>query len=480
MLTAGFELPSALATSHSINNRRGVIFGSEFKVSKTEACVIEAAWSNLKALKEAHLSPHSMRLTDMTAHSRPALPVLPCLLLQNVFLTTLIALRPRWPARSVAFLVYTYALALALKSTAGSPSRDFPIGCMLMKQFFTAFHLLWLTDPLNEFRHERDYVSPGKLPFLRRMYWALCVFYSPRGVGWNYEIANVPPRTSQPRWKFVREQLTRALRWYLLADFAKAYQGSLLSSSPSADLFSVSSQGHIRRCLNILAISSSMFAFLALEYSLLAALFVALGWSPPRDWPDVYGAWSESFTIRRFWGLSVPLLASMPQNAADAPYRRKYHQLVRRYATSIGKMFCHLMSIRAGSWGSSYTQLYVGFAVSGLMHCGGDFMVGRPLASFPFFVAQAIAISLEDAAIYAAKRVGLTLPERLGRLIGYIWVFTWLYISIPWYLDWAVKAGAVDTRSLPFSLTVLLASSVASSVARLATGLGVSLVLTVA
>ncbi|CCM05391.1 uncharacterized protein FIBRA_07607 [Fibroporia radiculosa] len=189
-----------------------------------------------------------------------------------------------------------------------------------------------------------------------------------------------------------------------------------------------------------------------MQYCLLAAISVAVGWSLPREWPNVYGQWSDAFTVRRFWG-------------------RTYHQLLRRYTSSFGKMFCRLLNLQPGSWASSYTQLYVGFAVSGLMHCAGDFMVSPSLlgASFPFFAAQAVAISLEDAVIDIAKRTDMKWPELLVRGLGYAWVFAWLSLSVPWYINWSVKAGVIDTDRVPFSLITLLVPSAKTGAVSFAT-----------
>ncbi|EED84098.1 predicted protein [Postia placenta Mad-698-R] len=388
----------------------------------------------------------------MSVDNRPRLPVLPVLLLQNAFLSALIAIRPKAPIKLAAFAIYTYSLGLVLTSTTGDLQQNYSLGCSFASQFFTAFHLLWLADPLNDLRHERDHTAPPALPFLRRMYWASCVITGPRGVGWNYQVANIPPRPSEPRWTFVRHQSLCAFRWYLLVDLAQTYQRSNPSfSHHDANLFSLSAQGYIQRCINIVARFAPAYGMIAMPYCLLSALSVAMAWSFPRDWPTMYGEWADAYTLRRFWG-------------------RTYHQLLRRYTASMGKACCRLLGLRQGSWASSYTQLYVGFAVSGLMHCGGDFMVSPKLfgASFPFFIAQAAAISLEDAVVGLAKRTGLQAqcPDGLVHALGYVWVFVWLNMSVPWYLNWLMRAGVIDTSRMPFSLVTMLVPTITTGAAR--------------
>jgi len=107
---------------------------------------------------------------------------------------------------------------------------------------------------------------------------------------------------------------------------------------------------------------------------------------------------------------------------------------------------------------SSYTQLYIAFFISGLLHFAGDFMLEKRLAyhSFKFFILQAVAITFEDFVVYIAKRLlrlgGIQLkPGRVGenwaevvlRVVGYCWVTLWLCLTLPVWLD--------DPNSIGFS-----------------------------
>ena len=130
------------------------------------------------------------------------------------------------------------------------------------------------------------------------------------------------------------------------------------------------------------------------------------------------------------------------------------------------------MRLQPGTWQSRYTQLYVGFAVSGLLHCGGDLMVdpSRKLfgASFPFFFSQAIAITFEDGMIGLVRRSGVKVPPGLARAAGYAWAVAWLCISAPWMINWTLRAGIIDTQRVPVSLIDRIAPSLGASAARLA------------
>ena len=99
---------------------------------------------------------------------------------------------------------------------------------------------------------------------------------------------------------------------------------------------------------------------------------------------------------------------------------------------------------------SSYTQLYIAFFISGLLHFAGDFMLEKRLAyhSFKFFILQAVAITFEDFVIYIAKhllrlggiqlkpgRVDENWAEAVVRVMGYCWVILWFCLTLPVWLD---------------------------------------------
>lgn len=88
-------------------------------------------------------------------------------------------------------------------------------------------------------------------------------------------------------------------------------------------------------------------------------------------------------------------------------------------------------------------------------------MISRNLfgSSFPFFISQAVAITVEDAAIGAARMVQLRIPQLLAHTIGYAWVLFWMNLSLPWYIDWSLRAGVVDVNRVPFSLLDLALSN---------------------
>ncbi|PCH43447.1 hypothetical protein WOLCODRAFT_75865 [Wolfiporia cocos MD-104 SS10] len=364
----------------------------------------------------------------MDSNRRPVLPFLPTVLLLNLLIASIVALRLKWQIRIAAFVAYMSTLAFIYSCTTGDMQWDYTAGSTLMQQFLIALSLVWLTDPLLEFRHECDSAHPLTLSFAQRLYWVQCIIYNHRGVGWNYQVANLPPRLNVPRWRIVYQRCLSAFRWYLVLDAIETFI-----------LPSFMQNYSIRQHFFGPAQFGSLIATVAMNYDLLSALSVASGIHEAHVWHEIYGSWSDAKTVRGFWG-------------------RTYHQTLRRHTATLGKRISRLIRLQPGSRASSYTQLYIGFTVSGLVHCGGDLMV-QPSAfgsSFSFYIAQAVAISLEDAVIALARSSGICYSHRMSRFLGYIWVFTWLWISTPWAVMCLEKVGIIETHRMPFSLITAL------------------------
>lgn len=107
--------------------------------------------------------------------------------------------------------------------------------------------------------------------------------------------------------------------------------------------------------------------------------------------------------------------------------------------SGIGKKIANdLFKFTRGSNLSAYTQLYIGFLLSGLIHLSSDYMVRRRLTSSTvrFFMLQAVAITLEDLFLWYTKALRSNPGVGwLNRIVGYCWVIWWMTWSFPIFLD---------------------------------------------
>ncbi len=96
-----------------------------------------------------------------------------------------------------------------------------------------------------------------------------------------------------------------------------------------------------------------------------------------------------------------------------------------------------LLHAEPGTKTSSYTQLYVAFLSSGLMHLVGERKVGVGWTEsncLVFFLLHAVAITAEDAVIAVGRRAGIR-GGRVVHILGYIWTLMWFYKTLPIWWD---------------------------------------------
>ena len=125
------------------------------------------------------------------------------------------------------------------------------------------------------------------------------------------------------------------------------------------------------------------------------------------------------------------------------------------------------MKFPRGTNRSSYSQLYIAFFLSGLLHFAAEFLIEmRMVYRAPkFFLLQAVAITFEDFVIYIAKRAlrrgGIELnpgrpdeswAEAVVRVIGYCWVTLWFCSTLPGWLGRADTIGPYSSDGGPTHL----------------------------
>ena len=218
----------------------------------------------------------------MEADSRPHLPILPFCIGMQLATPCLVALSLRGLNHVVGTAALLCIIISAYGFTTGDAQRDHATGSAFATLAFTALFFSWLTDPIQDFGHERDRVAPAELPFARRVWWALCLLNSPREIGWSCEVgvamltfcfwsadrltqvSNILRPPSEARWPFVRKKLMSAFRWFLFLDPAQTYQRlNPVFTRRDMDLWS---QGYLMLPVNIVARFSSLVGMLAMQY----------------------------------------------------------------------------------------------------------------------------------------------------------------------------------------------------------------------
>ena len=127
-----------------------------------------------------------------------------------------------------------------------------------------------------------------------------------------------------------------------------------------------------------------------------------------------------------------------------------------------GKLAARTLRAPLGSTLSSQIQLYTAFLLSAFIHGLGDLSLGSPSSSssylgrsIPFFVLNALAISLEDLVLAVLRRTPAARLRgtKVGRAAGYVWVAGWVSVLAPTYVFLLFEAGVVMEPVLPWSPT---------------------------
>jgi hypothetical protein len=127
-----------------------------------------------------------------------------------------------------------------------------------------------------------------------------------------------------------------------------------------------------------------------------------------------------------------------------------------QFLSAHGKFVAHrLMGLKPGSATSAYTQLYVAFLISGIMHYLPEYMALRHWGggALLFFLLQAVAITLEECLQSAGRRLGLTASWR-WKVIGYFWVWSWFALCLPIWQDPLLHEGVFE--EIRYSAIVML------------------------
>ncbi|KAF9644021.1 hypothetical protein BDM02DRAFT_3122623 [Thelephora ganbajun] len=271
------------------------------------------------------------------------------------------------------------------------------------------------------------------------------IAYGVRMIGWVQEPRNyLPPHPPPSRQGFLWKTFLKSVFHFVTIDFTSLLlSGSLAFDSrvhdptdgPETYLAAVPL---LRRVPYILGYAISAGATISITHNITALVCVGLGCSSPTLWPDMWGRWGDAYTVRKLWG-------------------QTWHQLMRPTFTGLGRLVANkFLKFPRGTNRSSYTQLYIAFLLSGIIHCAADFMVEKRMAyrSFKFFLLQAVAITFEDFVIYVVKglllrrgtelkpgKVHESWAEAVVRVIGYCWVIIWFCLTLPVWVDEANTLG---------------------------------------
>ncbi|KAF2010652.1 hypothetical protein BU24DRAFT_427763 [Aaosphaeria arxii CBS 175.79] len=267
----------------------------------------------------------------------------------------------------------------------------------------------------------------------QRLNWAFSLMIpSHRGIGWNWQIKNIPsdPYRHLAKWTYVRKHLTwvlisyaRSVLWLVLLGFSSNLQGRQGRSIVSVETAALNA---------LIGWSGGFWVWdrLSAFYSLLAAISVAFGVCETWQWPPLMGDISKAYSVGNVWSVT-------------------YHSIMRKMVSQPALRITRLLRFRKGGLGSRCSQLFLSFAFSCLVHQFQMFCVTRrDMGEFAFFMSQPVAIVFEEC----VRAVWRKMQDRgqfhgaglVGKQIGYIWMFLWFSYSLPIYVKGFRDAGTTS------------------------------------
>ncbi|KAI1823902.1 membrane bound O-acyl transferase family-domain-containing protein [Xylaria intraflava] len=287
----------------------------------------------------------------------------------------------------------------------------------------------------------------------QKIRWAFALIANQRGVRWNHEVKNVHPPESRGKAHFLYLQIWKIIKYVLIADLLFQLSRRLFFTGADGTLGILDSHSISLRhpdwrwsFAKALVFGSIPYFMLSLQYAQLAFVAVALGISKPEDWPPPFGPVAAVTTVRGFWG-------------------KFWHQQLRHMLTSYTDAFIDAVGIPRGTNWSSYTTLYLAFAISGTFHALSQRQMPCPVdvtdteqvtGFFLFFVWQAAAITFEDFIQWCWKRWAndheALRSTSVKRTVGYAWVIWCIWASLPLVGDTFVRMRMGEESFLPFTL----------------------------
>ena len=169
------------------------------------------------------------------------------------------------------------------------------------------YHLLLTRNPQMTLRRYGQTIPTTSLDLLSRFKWSFDLMCAGRGIGWNFQVAHLPPYLGPPTrvgfvlsrvWSLAICAATLRLLWVPVAyfDVDVMHLGALT--------FQLSSLCH--RAIVVFFWLTTTYISIHTVYQAGTLVAVGSGIFPPERCPDQFGSVGDAYTLRRVWGCVPP------------------------------------------------------------------------------------------------------------------------------------------------------------------------------
>ena len=178
----------------------------------------------------------------------------------------------------------------------------------------------------------------------------------------------------------------------------------------------VSSRESILRAILVLNFVWTSWAVISAYHLALSVFFVTVGLDEPEEWPTLYGSPWEMYSVRRFWG-------------------RFWHRSTFRTYIGYSNLVAEkILRLRRGTVAHKLCVEFTVFLVSGFTHALTTRALGFRSGHWEdiaWFCANFAAILFETAVQSLVRRVLGGSSDRVGKVVGAVWLFSFFFWSLP-------------------------------------------------
>ena len=217
-----------------------------------------------------------------------------------------------------AMIYVTAQIYLPPEVITSSVGMIYSLGAAIwFRSIFTAYILFAEGSFPDHWRRVRDEVHakagtggsgrpPSSFTLTEKLWWMVDISYSLRMIGWVQEPRNaLPPHPPPSRQTFLWKTSSKFIRNAIAADFF-AFVFNALSTTYSPHDPTDDSETYLsallRRAPYTLSYGIGAGAVISAMHNATALVCVGLGRSDPTLWPDNWGRWRDTYTLRKLWG----------------------------------------------------------------------------------------------------------------------------------------------------------------------------------
>ncbi|KAK6342264.1 hypothetical protein TWF730_001740 [Orbilia blumenaviensis] len=342
-------------------------------------------------------------------------------------------IRTLLPAISIPIIIGIGIQATLFCHHLTSPVINFGYGTAAISITLQGIDILFVIPwryeiPLTEIFKIADKPCPTINPtWKQRFDWAGACFNNPRMLNTPFEPTLLKKRREQvagisKSW-FLITRLARVIMTWVLIDFLLAwcrYDLWFGSATHHLALPDTLVSGAVRTVFG----GSAIWMAVNSEHALCAVIYVGVFRQDHKDWPDLFGIWTEEwYTIAEFWGIA-------------------WHGLFRQQFTFLTNTFS-----------STVLRVVIPFLLSGVLHFAGAYMQSRDgVDAMLFLMLQPLGIIVQQMI------VGKSLKGRGWAFKAAVWISTMLWLISTGYgfVKAYAKGGMFDIEPIPVSFLSLL------------------------